>query len=94
MTSEPDCANVYLDNALRGISPATIHGLSPGTHTIRLILEGYQDFETSTEISAGSTSEFVTGLSKLKQAPGFAAVPALAALGLILVFFSRQNKKP
>lgn len=93
VSTSPEGALVYIDGQMKGISPATIPGLSPGPHTIRLILDGYKDFETSTEISAGSTSEFVTGLSKRKQVPGFEAVTALASLGLILAVFSRRHRK-
>jgi hypothetical protein len=92
VTTTPPGAFVYIDGQMKGISPSTIPGLSPGTHTIRLTLDGYQDFETTTEITAGSTSEFVTGLSLRKQAPGFEAVVALAALGFIFVIFSNRNR--
>ena len=92
VTTTPPGALVYIDGQMKGISPATIPGLSPGPHTLRLILDGYQDFETTTEISAGSTSEFVTGLSKRKTVPGFEAIPALVAMGLILIFLSCRKK--
>lgn len=83
VTTSPTGALVFIDGQMKGVTPATIPGLSPGTHTIRLVLDGYSDLETQTEISAGSTSEFVTGLSKRKQAAGFSALPAVAALALI-----------
>lgn len=92
ITTTPPGALVYIDGQMKGISPATIPGLSPGPHTIRLILDGYQDFETTTEISAGSTSEFITGLSTRKTVPGFEAIPALAAVSLILIFLSCRKK--
>jgi len=95
VTTSPPGALVYIDGQMKGVSPATIPGLSPGTHTIRLILDGYQDLETTTEITAGSTAEFVTGLPQRKQAPGFSAVPALAALGLLIALpVFRPGRKP
>lgn len=84
VTTSPSGALVFIDGQMKGVTPATIPGLTPGTHTIKLILDGYQDLETSTEISAGTTSEFVTGLSKRKQAGGFSALPAVAALVLLM----------
>jgi hypothetical protein len=91
VTTSPPGAVVYIDGQVRGISPATIPGLAAGNHSVVLTLDGYQDFRTTTDIAAGTTSEFITGLSKVKQAPGFAYLPALAAMGLVLAF--RENRK-
>ena len=92
ITTSPPGALVLIDGQMKGISPATIPGLVPGPHKIRLVLDGYQDFETTTEIAAGSTSEFVTGLSTRKTVPGFETLPALAAVGLILIFLSCRKR--
>ena len=94
VTTSPAGALVYIDGKMRGITPATIPGLSPGTHTIELILDGYQDLETTTEITAGTTSEFVTGLSKRQQLPGFTGILVLVAAGLLLGVRAIRNKKP
>jgi hypothetical protein len=94
IATTPHGALVFIDGQMKGISPATIPGLAPGPHKIRLVLDGYQDFETTTEIAAGSTSEFVTGLSTRKPVPGFEAIPALAALGIILIFLSCRKRDP
>ena len=84
VTTSPSGALVYIDGKMKGVTPTTIPGLSPGSHSIRIIMDGYQDLETTTEITAGTTSEFVTGLSKQKQLPGFTGVAVLAAIGLLL----------
>ena len=91
VTTTPPGALVYIDGQMKGITPATIPGLPPGTHAIKIILDGYQDLETTTEITGGTTSEFVTGLSKRKQVPGFTGVLALAAVGLLLVVRREKN---
>jgi hypothetical protein len=91
VTTSPPGAFVYIDGQMKGITPATIPGLSPGNHTIRLILDGYQDFTTTTDITAGTTSEFITGLPKGKQAPGFTGLAALAAVGLLLAARLKRN---
>jgi hypothetical protein len=90
VTTSPPGALVYIDDQMKGITPATIPGLSPGTHSIHLILDGYEDFRTTTEITAGSSSEFVTGLAKRKQLPGFAMAGAFAALGLAALVLRRR----
>jgi len=91
VTTTPPGALVYIDGQMKGITPATIPGLPPGTHAIKIILDGYQDLETTTEITGGTTSEFVTGLSKRKQVPGFTGILALAAVGLLLVVRREKN---
>jgi hypothetical protein len=78
---------VYIDGEAKGITPATIPGLAAGNHTVRLIMDGYQDFSTTTAITPGTTSEFVTGLAKRKQAPGFALAASLIALTAGCVLF-------
>jgi len=93
VTTIPAGALVYIDGQMKGVTPATIPGLSPGTHTIELILDGYQDFTTTTEITAGSTSEFITGLPKRKQAPGFSWIVALAAVGLLLAVREMRRER-
>jgi hypothetical protein len=93
ITTSPAGALVFIDGKMKGVTPATIPGLSPGSHTIRLVLDGYQDLETITEIAAGANSEFVTGLSKRKQLPGFTIALALAALGILLGAREIRNRK-
>jgi len=91
VTTTPPGALVYIDGKMKGITPSTIPGLSPGTHTIKIILDGHQDLETTTEISGGTTSEFVTGLSKTKPLPGFTGILALVAVGLLVVVQRKKN---
>ena len=94
VSTVPPGAFVYIDGQMKGVTPATIPGLSPGNHTIELILDGYQDFTTTTMITAGTTSEFITGLPKGKQTPGFTGIAALAAVGLLLAFRLGRKERP
>lgn len=94
IATTPPGALVYIDDQMKGITPATIPGLSPGSHSIHLIMDGYEDFKTTTEITPGTTSEFETGLSKQKQLPGFAMTGALLALGFcaaLVQYRARDN---
>jgi hypothetical protein len=92
VTTTPPGAIVYIDDQMKGITPATIPGLSPGSHSIHLIMDGYEDFKITTEIEPGTTSEFVTGLAKQKQLPGFAMAGALLAVGFTAALL-RQRKR-
>jgi len=93
VTTSPPGALVSIDGQIKGITPATIPGLTAGNHSVVLTLDGYQDFKTTTDIAAGTTSEFITGLSKVKQAPGYACPAALAAMGLVLAIRENRRRK-
>jgi hypothetical protein len=86
VTTTPPGAIVYVDGAMKGVTPATIPMLTEGPHSIVLIMEGYDDLKTTVTINAGTTSEYITGLSKTKKAPGFATGIAVISTGLLLLF--------
>ena len=58
VSSTPSGATIYIDNVLQpGITtPATITGLSAGSHTYKLTLTGYADYTGSFSITAGTTT--------------------------------------
>ena len=60
VSSLPGGANVYIDNAYEGITPVNLSGIAPGTHAIRLSINGYADYETTADVAGGSTAA-VTG---------------------------------
>ncbi|NYT05266.1 MAG: PEGA domain-containing protein [Methanomicrobiales archaeon] len=54
--SQPAGANVYVDNAIKGITPLTVSDLAPGQYTVTLRLAGYEDWSTTVTVSAGGVS--------------------------------------
>jgi hypothetical protein len=96
--TEPAGAFIFIDGVQRGVTPATIPGISAGTHTLLLKLNGYQDITTPVTITAGRTQEYSSAMAKVaatteetaaatatpKKSPGFAFVLALAGLGAVL----------
>jgi hypothetical protein len=64
VTTTPAGAFIFLDGVQRGVSPATIPGLSAGTHTVLLKIDGYQDLSTPVVIAAGKTQDYATSLVK------------------------------
>ena len=56
-------------------------------------MDGYEDFRTTTEITPGATSEFVTGLSQRKQLPGFALTGALLAIAFSAALLRYRIRK-
>jgi hypothetical protein len=75
----PSGATVVFDNVNRGTTPVTLTGLSPGSHTVRFSLAGYQEQTETVSVSAGQTGGYTFGLSPIAQAP-----PAATTSGLSL----------
>jgi hypothetical protein len=85
VTTSPSGAQVYVDGALKGITPTTIPGLSSGTHAIILRMDGFQDLTTTITITTGQTAEYTTGLSRNAKTPGFEVIAALFSLGMFVL---------
>jgi hypothetical protein len=85
----PQGAQVFIDGVVRGMTPATIPGLSAGQHIVLLKLDGYQEFNTTVSIPDGKTAEFNTALAKTQKSPGFAGIIAGVAIAGICLFRKR-----
>lgn len=86
ITTTPAGALVYVDGAMMGVTPTTIPMLAEGPHSVTLALDGYQDLKTTITINAGTTSEYITGLSKTTKTPGFAAGIAVLSIGGLFLY--------
>jgi hypothetical protein len=53
LSSMPDGADVYVDEAFVGNAPATIK-LSSGKHTVKVSQQGYKDWSKEVSVFAGS----------------------------------------
>ena len=96
VTTDPAGATIYIDGIQQGISPATIPGITPGSHTLLLKREGYEDLSLPVVISAGSTQYYSSALkksgaalpvatTKKSSAPGCAAVFGACVVGALLI---------
>ena len=57
VTSSPSGAGISFDGIpINAIAPYTITDVEPGYHTIELSLDGYEDWSTSVQVTAGETS--------------------------------------
>jgi hypothetical protein len=81
VTTTPAGAFIFIDGIQRGVSPATIPGLSAGTHTVLLKLDGYQDLSTPVMIAAAKTQDYATSLVKNPAAPATTVATANATAG-------------
>ena len=81
VTTSPPGALVYIDGVMKGVTPTTIPGLSEGVHSVTLIMTGYSDLKTTISVDAGTTSEYITGLSPVQKTPGFEVFSAILSIG-------------
>ena len=100
VSSSPSGANVYLDDTYKGITPLIITDVSPGTHTIEVKLEGYQDWSTSVQVTAGGTASVPASLTPSTTPTSTPKTPttvlgvivALVISGIIALTKRRERK--
>jgi hypothetical protein len=105
VTTDPAGAVIYIDGIKQGISPATIPGITPGSHTLLMRIEGYEDLSLPVVITAGKTQYYSSALqksggsaagalaaptTKRSSAPG-SGIVALVCLGCALLVFRRAD---
>lgn len=61
-SSSPAGAEVYFDGEYRGTTPATLSGVSPGSHTLEYRLSGYTTWTGTVDVPAGP-SQFSVAMS-------------------------------
>lgn len=65
VNSSPTGAQIFLDGMNTGkMTNATLTNVSPGSHTIRLVLDNYKDHEESISVTAGQTATLSVTLTK------------------------------
>lgn len=89
ISSNPSGANVYIDNAYRGITPVTITDIAPGQHTILLRHAGLPDWSIDVDVLSDTTISLSATLSPLPQlSPTKSPLPVTvvgAALALLII---------
>ena len=83
VASSPQGADLYIDNQLRGITPATIGDVQPGDHSILVRKQGYQDASISLSIPGGRTTEVTIPMVPLPAATTAAAGPLFALIAAV-----------
>ncbi|OPX64649.1 MULTISPECIES: PEGA domain-containing protein [unclassified Methanoregula] len=74
IATDPPGAVIYIDGIKQGITPATIPGIAPGSHTLLLRLDGYDDLSIPVVVSAGRTHTYSSALQKSSGAAAPAPV--------------------
>ncbi len=66
VSSIPSGALVLVDGAIRGVTPVTVSGLSPGAHSVVVQLFGYNDVSTSVTVVAGQTQSVFASMTQVQ----------------------------
>jgi hypothetical protein len=96
VSSSPSGANVYIDNAYKGITPITLDSIAAGTHTVKVDLGGYQDWSQSVQVNAGATTPVSASLSPVPTTPaqsGALPLAVLGALGVFCILFAARRRE-
>ncbi len=85
IASSPSGAEIYVDNVYQGYSPLTVHNVAAGTHTVLMKLSGYDDWQTTVQVTAGQTVPVTATFTPPPTPTKSGAFPAalLVALGAI-----------
>lgn len=63
--TEPPGANIYIDGKSVGVSPYEVKEVSPGSHRVRIVKEGYEVWEREAMVEAGKKVDIRSQLVKL-----------------------------
>jgi hypothetical protein len=65
VTSTPSAAKLYLDGGdTTKSTPCTLDNVTPGSHVVRVALDGYKDFSQTVSVAAGQTANVTAALTK------------------------------
>jgi PKD repeat protein len=98
LTTSPAGARVFVDDVLRGSTPATLPGIPAGNHHIRFEKDGFRAKTVLVEIGDRQLTEYSTSLETDSGITGIipflAAVLVIAAGAGAAVWFLRKKKRP
>ncbi len=84
--SSPGGANVFLDNAFRGITPITLTDVPDGSHVVLVRIDGYVDQTQTVTVTGTSVTPVTVNLAEIvpttTKAPA-GVIPVL--LGILVV---------
>jgi len=95
VATKPEGAQIYIDDVLRGMSPASIPELPSGQHMLRLEKAGYKNMTVPVSIGEAKVTEYSTSLEAesggLGIVPVIAGVLVIAALGGGAYLYTRKK---
>jgi len=95
VTSSPGGANVFLDNAFRGITPITLSDVPDGSHVVLVRIDGYVDQTRTVTVTGTSVTPVTVNLAEIvptatKSAAG--VIPALFGILVVGIFAALRRR--
>jgi len=97
VVTSPAGAQVFVNDVLLGLSPATIPGLTAGPYNLRLEKSGYREKIIPVVIGEGMITEYSGALEADSGGPGIAPILAavlIIAAGAGAVYWYKKKKRP
>jgi len=69
ISSSPSNADVYLNDVYKGLTPLTLTDVAPGTYTMEMKIDDYNDWSTSVQATAGNTESVSATLTSSSSPP-------------------------
>ena len=88
VVSSPSGANLFLDNAFRGITPLTLSDIPQGSHVVTARLAGYADATETVTVTGGRTTPVALGLASAETTTAAKSPLTMGSLLLGLVIVS------
>jgi streptogramin lyase len=85
-SSDPDGANVYIDDSMKGVTPLSLH-LKKGTYIVKMTKEGYEDDESALYVSSADPIQ----VTKTLETPGFGSILALVSLVAVVLLVRKYR---
>jgi hypothetical protein len=98
ITSSPSGADAYLDNQYKGITPLTLTGVSPGTHTVTLKVNGYADWTGTVQVNSGQTTSVTATMTAVPTPTptptrtGLLPFAGIVAFGIVAILLSGKKR--
>jgi hypothetical protein len=93
--SAPSQAEVYLNNAFKGLTPITLDSLAPGSYTVLVKLSGYQEWQATQQVTAGQTAQISATLipvgTPTPTQTGILPVTIIAGIGILLIIARKKS---
>jgi len=90
VNSDPQGANVFLDNLCRGVTPLTLTPVETGSHSLLIRLPGYNDYTSTVTIAPGQVVQVQAGLTPVSTQAGPAILLTPTALLISLLVLRRR----
>jgi hypothetical protein len=93
--SAPSQAEVYLNNAFKGLTPITLDSLTPGSYTVLVKLSGYQDWQATQQVTAGQTAQIsatlIPSATPTPTQTGLLPLTVIAGIGILFLAARKRS---